>query len=507
MQRAETIKYAPTPRSGLSANRTILTLSLCVVICAVLVGVLWGVDMPLLSKYLLGLLLYGVMTAIFIASRVQKGMLPVFEYPVFVSVVAFVNFGLAPLINFFRPPDEIHTLVTLEGLVAAFPMCVAGMVAFWVGSSVVRIRTYTVPNFMMQKTDSDDESRLLLWVAVLFVIGAAIQVLPSFRNLFDGNDVYWGALIYECSLLALIIVCIEINSRSKKGLFRICLWLMLPFQCIAGFFSGMKGLVLVNLLIVAMVTWVCRRKIPLTWVTSIVLGLICLYPIVNSYRENMARDSVQPDSVASAITTGKQAIHNADVRGKGFVMSGYDSTIDRLDMLSAVAQVQALGSSASFLDSGDRVWMIPFYAFVPRFLWKSKPSLNQGETMSILLSGRVTASFALTFVGDAYRKGGFPGVLVGMFFWGLVGESLVQFLYQDFTKARLFTYIAVALVMTSSPIEGLVIVTFSNMIKQFLIMATLSMMIYGTKSSFHSRGRQRVRKAVPAASGGPLAAR
>lgn len=471
-----------------AATRSIMMLSVCAVICVILAAFMWGVDMAPLPKYFVGLFLYAVLTAIFIVSRLQGKFLPVFEGPVFVSLLAFFQFGVLPLGNFFLHADELAPFVTEEGLIRAFPLCVIGMVAFWAGTAVVRRRIYTPPAFMNTRTDSEDGSRILMWAAFLFVCGATVQVLgvSSRVSASDDTTAVFG-LLGQLSIFALLLVTIELYARRGKGWFIVAFWVILPVQCVLGFFSGMKGVVLVNIFAIAMITWICKRKAPLTLFVAAVIGAAALYPVMNSWRNNEASYGVAVNDTSSALSGARQAYKYADTDGQGLISSGAVLLVQRLDLLSAVAQVQELGPALDFLDTGSRVWMIPFYPFVPRVIWKDKPPLDQGRNFAILLGSDEGTSITLSYIGDANRLGGWPGALVAMFGWGMLLEALVQFLYRDFSRMRLFIYLSVVCVPTSPPMEGTIMGTWCGTLKQFVVVGVLALIIYGSSRRAKNR--------------------
>src|SRR5437588_12444062 len=85
---------------------------------------------------------------------------------------------------------------------------------------------------------------------------------------------------------------------------------------------------------------------------------------------------------------------------------GIDHTLQRMDLLTSVAEVLALGSRASMLKGDERWWMLPFYPFIPRFLWPSKPILDKGARFSLALGNPETTATAITYPGDLYLQFG-----------------------------------------------------------------------------------------------------
>ena len=87
--------------------------------------------------------------------------------------------------------------------------------------------------------------------------------------------------------------------------------------------------------------------------------------------------------------------------------------------------------------------MLPIYPFVPRLLWPKKPILNGGVRLSLVLGSTKETSTALTYPGDLYMDYGLPGILVGMFVLGIVGQLLTNTIAGSLEKGGLFFYSAV----------------------------------------------------------------
>ena len=87
---------------------------------------------------------FGVACAFFVVSRVRAGFQSLFEIPVFMTVLAFVEFGAAPL-NCFLDPGALawnfHGDTSLFH--PALRIVIVGMIAFWLGSAIARSRKPT----------------------------------------------------------------------------------------------------------------------------------------------------------------------------------------------------------------------------------------------------------------------------------------------------------------------------------------------------------------------------
>ena len=107
---------------------------------------------------------------------------------------------------------------------------------------------------------------------------------------------------------------------------------------------------------------------------------------------------------------------------------GWIRALTRLDLLTSVAQVLSLGTRASMVRGDVQWWMLPFYPFVPRFLWPSKPVLNESGWFTVALRGgsgnpaTIGSATAVTYPGDLYLQFGLLGIPVGMFVLGIIAQ-------------------------------------------------------------------------------------
>jgi hypothetical protein len=125
-------------------------------------------------------------------------------------------------------------------------------------------------------------------------------------------------------------------------------------------------------------------------------------------------------------------------------------------------------------------WMLPIWPFVPRFVWPSKPILDEGARFDIALGGRGTTSTATSYPGDLYLQFGLLGIPIGMFALGLVAQWLTNRLSGPIARQDLFIYACVFLF--GFPIEVEAFSLWSGLIKLLVILYVLSWTIYGPRS-------------------------
>jgi hypothetical protein len=170
--------------------------------------------------------------------------------------------------------------------------------------------------------------------------------------------------------------------------------------------------------------------------------------------------------------------------GGGLWRQGLADTVGRLDLLTSVAQVLTLGDRASMVKGNVSWWMLPIYPFIPRFLWPSKPILQEGGWFTVALRGgsgdaaTVGASTAITYPGDLYLQFGLLGIPVGMFALGVVAQWFTNRVSGPVEPRDLFVYTAVFLL--AFPLEADAFSMWTGFIKLLAILYALRLLIYGS---------------------------
>jgi hypothetical protein len=147
-------------------------------------------------------------------------------------------------------------------------------------------------------------------------------------------------------------------------------------------------------------------------------------------------------------------------------------------MLQDVALLLAYQDRSYMLEGDERLWMIPFYPFVPRFLWPGKPIDSKGVRFAKMVGPRAQTSTAPTVPGDLYvLNHGIPGVLVGMFLIGLAVQWLTNPVTRCPSKRNLFIYACVFFAATEWQLDFFGY--WTGLIRTFAVAQILALMLYG----------------------------
>jgi len=459
--------------------------------------------------------LFGVACAFFVASRVSAGFQNLFEIPVYMTVVAFLMFGAAPLVNFLDPSTmapKFHG--DASPFLPALGLVIVGMVAFWLGAGIARTRKQPPAALDLATLPGSAPRYLTLALGTcLYLTGFVAKVYMLRSGMFaylESMEVTKARLaelqvwlvLERFGFYALIIFIIEMYYHPADKVRTWLFWAVLGSECFWGLISGMKRPLLENLLVVALVSSVAGRKLRLRWFAIAILGLIAVYPLINQYR-SIVRKSTGVTSVTE-VSDATEALGGAAGRAAGqgettggWLASGWSSSVNRVNMLQQVAILQAYESRAYLLEGDERLWMIPFYPFVPRLLWPGKPVPDKAMRLSRLLGGGPMAtSSAVTIPGDLYvLQYGIAGLLVGMFLIGLVVQWLTNPVKLCPSKRHLFIYACIfcpAANWEAGFFDYSVVV-----IRTFVIAQILASVVYGPPPRAPSRAGLLPGRAVP----------
>ena len=141
--------------------------------------------------------------------------------------------------------------------------------------------------------------------------------------------------------LALIVATIDERYRRHDRLWSLLFIVVLISEVFWGLISGMKGMVLQNFLVVALVSSYVLRKLNLRWFVILFFGLVLIYPVSNAYRSALNRGEVEVTSFGGAAEAGQMAFREVMEGGStagDLAREGLENTIRRLDLLTSVAQ-------------------------------------------------------------------------------------------------------------------------------------------------------------------------
>jgi hypothetical protein len=379
--------------------------------------------------------------------------------PVIVTLRALLEFALVPAWAVLIGDERVDALSSTAMLLVllAFAM-------FWAGSWAVMRRTAL--RFQPRWPGSTPE-RLATASMVCLCVGGLAKFMQwraglnsymsdEFSRTAAIEKVQWLYTIGNLLTACLIISGIEyLGKRSSNYAIRIAFWSSLTLSLFFGAISGMKEELLIPLVLLAVVYGITRARFPRSALVLPVL-LVLMYPFVIAYRSNLNSGYREQANTVSGLSDLVHKTVNDVVTTRSSnndpLQTGLDSTQERLSLLNSVRDIVGL-PSPSLLNGDEKLWMSPFYPFVPRVLWKSKPILVKGQRFSIAMGRPRTTSTALTPVGDLYTLGGWMGVAVGMLLYGAGLQLIFNAISKEMTEKRLFIYLSLLMPMVNLELD------------------------------------------------------
>jgi len=505
--------YPGTTRRSTEPDAKIWVLHLLLLVALTFAVMVWGVTLVAgarghdLEQFITVACFFGVACAFFVVLRVSVSFHTFFELPVFMTVLAFLEFGVAPIISFLNPAalsrnfhgDNSFFLPALE-------IVIVGMVAFWLGAGTGRLGKQPPGIVNPVSLPSQPARQLTVILATcLYLCGfmAKIYLLRSgmFSYLSSATVVdsrlaemqVWGVVCFF-GLYSLIVFAVEAYSHPEDKVRAALFWAVLASESVWGLISGMKSQFLFNLIAVALVSSLIKRKLQVGMIATAILAFIVIYPLISRYRalvRTKASDATTSFSAATAAMQGA-ATASADQErtAADWAATGLTSAMTRVDMTQNVALLLAYQDRAYLLEGDERLWMIPVYPFIPRFVWPEKPVENSGQRFTRLLGGAENLSTSCTAPGDLYvLHGGILGVLLGMFLLGLGAQWLTNPVARNPSKRNIFVYACMFFAYACWETDFFAFST--NVIRSFVLVQVLALAIYGP-----ARGPSRLKMLV-----------
>jgi hypothetical protein len=202
--------------------------------------------------------------------------------------------------------------------------------------------------------------------------------------------------------------------------------------------SGQKENYANAVLAVAIPYTAARNRLPKAILVTVgIIFLAVVIPFTATYRSAARETGGSALSAGQAVAAAPQILRNT-LDGGGSLLAAIPESIGYL-----LARGQDIDAPAIIMQRtpgqipySDPVQLVtgPLSALIPRALWPGKPILATGYEFGqeyFELPSTIYSSSAITPIGDLYRHGGWPPVLIGMLLFGCVIS-----LFDDFLDVR-----------------------------------------------------------------------
>ena len=418
-----------------------------VVSLAVLMVVLFVTPVVLqpayVDRYYLALVLT-VLTVLPLAAGIASRTLDIFEPIIPVSLLIGLAYGVRTMYLAYAP----NTLLLLQpnalrfddfiapALVLTIAAYCSLLVGYYVIAGPMRLAPLSTWTFAHRKWPAST----LNGTKVAGLVGLA--AIATLTNLSASDSVTSAttfiATLQSFGAVGACILALYIAAGDDRRWLRVTLWCgAIPLGVYQSLAFGAKAPLLLMFYVVIASWHYAKRPIgPRALLAGAVVAVLLVFPVVNEFR-------AEPDRLLAATGSGTTsaefigrvrsipALFTQMTPGQ-YVQLAAEGVIARstgVDTLAGVLKYDVsveLGNPTAYL-------YIPFYAFIPRVIWPSKPVLDQGTRFGRLLlvpssEGRNSiSSFGIFHIGDLFVSFGIAGVLIGMALLGCLYRLLYRF--------------------------------------------------------------------------------
>lgn len=260
------------------------------------------------------------------------------------------------------------------------------------------------------------------------------------------------------------------HGDASRG-FRWVVWTVVaPATFLLAFFGGAKTEITALALGVLIARHYLARPIGVATIVLFAVLLLCVFPIVNSYRTISETDlDLVPHQAASLIPEALEE----QTGQTGFVDTTWRSFMARVPGIDALALVVKYTPEIQPFQWGRTMIIAPLIAFVPTALWPGKydyinavaSGVDFGSTYFGINDNE--SGVAITQVGELYLNFGALGIPLGMFIIGVLCRAAYQwFIAHGRTPTGVLIYVFVYVHLIF--IEGWFGSTYSNLLKHMM---------------------------------------
>jgi len=290
----------------------------------------------------------------------------------------------------------------------------------------------------------------------IFGYGVSDQLLAEYASYTQ-----WFSYIAKAQLLLILILAYMIyGHESPPTSLKIIFILSLIFIISQGFFAASKGQAIFPIFAAFIGSYLATGKIYLRLLMMGAIVLVLAFIIIEPYR---ALKNIYPDAEFFEAIALLQEVPDELTKQ---VEEDDITFLDRMGEMSIwfLGRQDNFSFSANAIEFKDRygipdnntpdflgsVIYSPALAFIPRFIWKSKPIDQIGAWYedSIMQSPNYSAS-AFGAIGYAYYVGGILGVFFIFFFFGLMQRLVAEIFLQMNSLPGFCIYLGLILPITS----------------------------------------------------------
>lgn len=359
------------------------------------------------------------------------------------TFMVLLQFGLAPIVCVLLELDVVD-IYSLKSLGFVF----AGMVGFWIGARMLQKNAIT-SSFVL--ADESGRRRRVNFGIAMAVLGGICKIYMIRAGLYfynadvaqveaSGRYREWLFVLASFTTYSLVVLGIEHFHRRQDKLVRNVFYATIAVSIAFALLSGMKGEVLVIPFLLLIVKKLVGGSMDWKLAGGMALLLVVIFPINAAFRSQIHSEG-SFTSLEVGSTAVRRAVRSVNEDSLSNVMlDSVANAADRLNLLQVIVFLEQ-DEGRSDIGGDERLWMIPFYPFVPRFLWAGKPVLDKGMRLSVAMGSTSTSSVAVTPFGDLFLLGGLTAVVLGMVCVGMMIQSISNMVVGDFGPKAVLIYV------------------------------------------------------------------
>lgn len=351
----------------------------------------------------------------------------------FVMIIFTLQFGISNYAAVLFGENLFYRLAGKENLLfRTMTIALGSMILF--GICYLRAFRITLRRWARRLQEGQVWVRPKLSLIILFyLIGLAARLIMIRKGVYSylimdryvfaeqlGSTMILSRLERLCnfSLIALAITwCVFPKERS----FRFWLAVVFIIEIFFNFLGGTKGLTLINFFYIAVIYWYIKRNFPWKWAVAAVIVWILITPWNLAYRDQINAGYVETSDFATITGALTKSFEDAFIPGPvtGPIDQFFKHLKVRVPLLQEATLVMEYADTVGYL-YGEKYLLLPLIAFIPRFIWPTKPVQESGYWVTREIYGVTLgySSTAITGIGDFYLDFGIIGPLLGFSLWG-----------------------------------------------------------------------------------------
>lgn len=425
----DTVSTRPFARSRRGkahrAKRSLLLPYLLIVGGYALLFTFWQVEPVPNSVHFLAILLFAVCLVPLVRwyGRGALGV-PVFELIVFSYALQFSMpvYTQPNVIIIFSQPYYVNW----SHVESALLLTLLGVVAL-TGSYALAKRLPFVANIPRIDLPLHDPAKKRVFIVGAILIGGAVSLMQAMGWSTDGAA---GSILFLLSRqmqVAIVLLAYD-NFRQDQVApsMTLLLYGALAVSFITGLLSGLLENALIPLVLVALVYWHVRRRLPWRWLIIGAALYLILNPAKFAYRSVVWYGATQTTATERVSLWSDLASESAaglfNRSGTSVAESTLYGSLARFDLVHKFAYVYHLTPSYIPYYHGQTYGYF-VYAWIPRIFWPDKPSANVNEQIDVdymLKQAGSSTSIGIGQLPEAYINFGLIGIVLVMGIQGFV---------------------------------------------------------------------------------------